>query len=123
MEFLEHGKEKPIVQVENLSNLEQMIRNGGIQKHLKSKTQSADSNLRPRCEGSGKTKELSTLTPRVGEEESGWQEFCDFEPCLKTNFGTSVNDLPNFSTKMGGWVETPSFRTNGIASLLVNAQL
>ncbi|GBO20343.1 hypothetical protein AVEN_182847-1 [Araneus ventricosus] len=65
IEFLEHGKEKPIVEVENPSNLEQMIRNGGIQKNLKSKTQSADSNLRPRCEGSGKTKDLPTLAPRV----------------------------------------------------------
>ncbi|GBM92327.1 hypothetical protein AVEN_136371-1 [Araneus ventricosus] len=64
-EFLEHGKEKLTVKVENLSNLEQMIRSGGIQKNLKSKTQSADSNLRPRCEGSGKTKDLPTLAPRV----------------------------------------------------------
>ncbi|GBN98164.1 hypothetical protein AVEN_128729-1 [Araneus ventricosus] len=45
MEFLEHGNEKPIVKVESLSNLEQMIRNGGIQNNLKSKTQSAYSNL------------------------------------------------------------------------------
>ncbi|GBN01071.1 hypothetical protein AVEN_3625-1 [Araneus ventricosus] len=64
IEFLEHRKEKTIVTVENLSNLEQIIRNGGIQKNLKSKTQSADSNLRPRCEGSGKTKDLPTLAPR-----------------------------------------------------------
>ncbi|GBN40433.1 hypothetical protein AVEN_252315-1 [Araneus ventricosus] len=64
MEFSEHGKRKPIVKVENLSNLEQMIRNGGIRKNLKSKTQSADSNLRPRCEGSGKTKDLPSLAPR-----------------------------------------------------------
>ncbi|GBM18679.1 hypothetical protein AVEN_164793-1 [Araneus ventricosus] len=61
VEFLEHGKEKLIVKVENLSNLEQMIRNGGIQKNLKSKTQSADSNFRPRCEGSGKTKDPRVL--------------------------------------------------------------
>ncbi|GBO42548.1 hypothetical protein AVEN_126129-1 [Araneus ventricosus] len=54
-----------IIKVENLSNLEKMIRNGGIQENLKSKTQSADSNLRPRCEGSVKTKDLSTLAPRV----------------------------------------------------------
>ncbi|GBO41567.1 hypothetical protein AVEN_177920-1 [Araneus ventricosus] len=59
--------------------------------------------------------------PRVGEEESGWQKFCDFEPPLKTNFGTSVYALPNFSTKMGG--EKPSLGTSGIASLLVNVQL
>ncbi|GBL86437.1 hypothetical protein AVEN_164595-1 [Araneus ventricosus] len=65
MEFLEHGKEKLIGKVGNLSNLEQIILNGGIQKNLKSKSQSTDSNLRPRCEGSGKTKDLPTLAPRV----------------------------------------------------------
>ncbi|GBL91336.1 hypothetical protein AVEN_203488-1 [Araneus ventricosus] len=27
----------------------------------------------------------------VGEEEFWWQEFYDFEPCLRTNFGISVN--------------------------------
>ncbi|GBN41413.1 hypothetical protein AVEN_117089-1 [Araneus ventricosus] len=90
-----------------------MIRNGGIQKNLKSKTQYSDSNLRRRCEGSGKTKDLPTLAPRVEARnenrnppregrESMWQEFCDFESCLKTNFGTSVNALPNFLTKMDG---------------------
>ncbi|GBN74030.1 hypothetical protein AVEN_18813-1 [Araneus ventricosus] len=41
--------------------------------------------------------EMKLEIPRMGEEE-----FCDFEPCLKTYFGTSVNDLPNFSTKMSG---------------------
>ncbi|GBN47688.1 hypothetical protein AVEN_143005-1 [Araneus ventricosus] len=60
MKFLEHGKEKPIVKVKN-----QIIRNCGIQKNLKSNTQSADSTLRPRCEGSGKTEDLPTLAPRV----------------------------------------------------------
>ncbi|GBM28797.1 hypothetical protein AVEN_130505-1 [Araneus ventricosus] len=129
MEFLEHGKEKHIVKVKNLSNLEQMIRNGGIEKNLKSKTQSADSNLRPRCEGRSKTKDLLTLAPRVevrnetrnpqrGRRATWWQEFCNFELCLKTNFGTSVNALPNFFTKMGG--EKNSLRANGIASLVVN---
>ncbi|GBM02400.1 hypothetical protein AVEN_164972-1 [Araneus ventricosus] len=107
LEFLEQGKEKPIVKVENLSNLEQMIRNGGIQKNLNYKTKPAYSNLRRRCEGSGKTKDLPTWhlasrlemkleIPCVGEEESGWQEFCVFELCLKANFGTFVNALPNF---------------------------
>ncbi|GBN25302.1 hypothetical protein AVEN_136695-1 [Araneus ventricosus] len=82
MEFLEHGKEKPIVKVENLSNWEQMIRNGGIQKNLKSKTQSADSNLRPRCEGSAKQGicrhwnlasrlEMKLEIPRVGKRSLG----------------------------------------------------
>ncbi|GBN42559.1 hypothetical protein AVEN_89633-1 [Araneus ventricosus] len=37
MEFLEHGKRKLIVKIENLSNLEKMIRNGGIQKELKNR--------------------------------------------------------------------------------------
>ncbi|GBN76503.1 hypothetical protein AVEN_122207-1 [Araneus ventricosus] len=64
MVFLEHGKRKPIVNVENLPNLEQMIRNGGIQKNLKSEAPSSDSNLGPRCEASGKTKDLPTLAPR-----------------------------------------------------------
>ncbi|GBM66285.1 hypothetical protein AVEN_239544-1 [Araneus ventricosus] len=89
------------------------IRSGGIQKNSKSKTPSADSDLEPRCEASGKTivlpnwdlvsrLEMKLEIPRVGEEESGWQEVCDSQPCLKTNIGTSVNALPNFSTKMGG---------------------
>ncbi|GBO23601.1 hypothetical protein AVEN_233970-1 [Araneus ventricosus] len=65
MEFLEHGKEKPIVKVETLRNFEQVIRNGEIQKNLNSKTQSADSNLRNRLEGSGTPKDLPTLGPRV----------------------------------------------------------
>ncbi|GBN27135.1 hypothetical protein AVEN_120330-1 [Araneus ventricosus] len=90
-----------------------VMRSGGIPTNSKSKTPFADSNLGPRCEGSGKTKDLPTLGPRVearneirnppcGEEECRREEFCDFEPCLKTNFGTSVNVLPNFSTKMSG---------------------
>ncbi|GBM90074.1 hypothetical protein AVEN_162418-1 [Araneus ventricosus] len=94
MEFLEHGKKKPIVKVENLSNLDQMIRSGGFQRNLKSETQSADSCLKPRCEGNGKQRiclhwhlasrlEMKLEIHRVGEEESGWEEFCDFEPCLK----------------------------------------
>ncbi|GBN14856.1 hypothetical protein AVEN_104173-1 [Araneus ventricosus] len=65
MEFWEHGKEEPIAKFENLSNLEQMVRNGGIQNNLKSKTPSADSNLGPRCECSSRTKDLPTLAPRV----------------------------------------------------------
>ncbi|GBO08463.1 hypothetical protein AVEN_60840-1 [Araneus ventricosus] len=41
------------------------IGSGGIPKNSKSKTPSADSDLRPRCEGSGKTKDLPTLGSRV----------------------------------------------------------
>ncbi|GBN99222.1 hypothetical protein AVEN_6569-1 [Araneus ventricosus] len=73
------------------------IGSGGIPKNTKYRTPSADSNLRPRCEGSRRTKDLPTLEPRVeaGNETGnppcggggvGWEEFCDFEPCLKTNF-------------------------------------
>ncbi|GBN80060.1 hypothetical protein AVEN_112073-1 [Araneus ventricosus] len=43
--------------------------------------------------------EMKLEIPRV---ECGWEEFCELEPCLKTNFGTSMNALPNFSTKMSG---------------------
>ncbi|GBO41088.1 hypothetical protein AVEN_64549-1 [Araneus ventricosus] len=64
--------------------------------------------------------EIKLEIPRMGEKESGWQGLCDFEPCLRTNFGTSVKALPNVSTKMGG--KKTGLRTNGIASLLVNAQ-
>ncbi|GBM33482.1 hypothetical protein AVEN_55798-1 [Araneus ventricosus] len=113
MEFLEHGMRKSIVKVENLSNVEQMIRNGGIQKNLKFKTQSADSNLRPRCEASSKTKDLCTLVPRdegrnetripyVGGRGDGWVQFFDFEPCLKTNCGTTVNAFLIFRLKWVG---------------------
>ncbi|GBM82785.1 hypothetical protein AVEN_10414-1 [Araneus ventricosus] len=42
-----------------------MIGSGGIPTNSKSKTPSADSNLGPRCEGSGKTKDLPTLGPCV----------------------------------------------------------
>ncbi|GBN81045.1 hypothetical protein AVEN_211754-1 [Araneus ventricosus] len=45
--------------------------------------------------------EMKLEIPRVGEK-CEWEEFCYFEPYLKTNFGPSVNDLPNFSTKMIG---------------------
>ncbi|GBM37061.1 hypothetical protein AVEN_228080-1 [Araneus ventricosus] len=90
------------------------------------KTPSTDSNLGPRFEGSGETKDLPTLGPRievrketrnVGKEKYRWEEFCDFEPCIKTKFGTSVNALPNFSTKMGEEKKT-ALRTS-----LVSAQL
>ncbi|GBM32680.1 hypothetical protein AVEN_223465-1 [Araneus ventricosus] len=63
--FWNTGRQKSIVKVENLSNLEQMIRSGGIQKNLKSKTASTDSNLGPRCEASGKTIVLPRLGPHV----------------------------------------------------------
>ncbi|GBL99911.1 hypothetical protein AVEN_19413-1 [Araneus ventricosus] len=61
LEFLEHGKEKPFV---NMS-WSKWIGSGRIPKNSKSKTPSADSNLGPRCEGSGRTKNLPTLGPRV----------------------------------------------------------
>ncbi|GBM12667.1 hypothetical protein AVEN_46153-1 [Araneus ventricosus] len=72
-------------------------------KEQNSKTQSTDSNLRSPLEGSDISKDLPTLgMRRVGEEEGGYVEFCNFEPCLKTNFGTSMNSLPYFSNKIDG---------------------
>ncbi|GBM91303.1 hypothetical protein AVEN_69674-2 [Araneus ventricosus] len=41
------------------------IRSGGIQKNSNSQIPSSDSNLRPRCEASRRTKDLPTLEPRV----------------------------------------------------------
>ncbi|GBL80556.1 hypothetical protein AVEN_225250-1 [Araneus ventricosus] len=90
-----------------------MIGNGGIPTNSKSKTSSADSNLGPRCEGSGKTKNLPTLVPRIEARNETRNPPCSgrgawvgsilrLEPCLKTNFGTSVNVLPNFLTKISG---------------------
>ncbi|GBN72205.1 hypothetical protein AVEN_117733-1 [Araneus ventricosus] len=82
--------------------------NAGIQTNSKSNTSCADSNLAPRLEGRGTSKDLPTLRPRVeGRNESfsitrigeeGEVEFCDCEPCLKTDLGASVNDVPHFST-------------------------
>ncbi|GBO00050.1 hypothetical protein AVEN_105397-1 [Araneus ventricosus] len=45
---------------------------------------------------------MELLCIHTGAEKCVWEEFCDFGPCLKTNFGTTVNALSNFSTKMGG---------------------
>ncbi|GBL95626.1 hypothetical protein AVEN_22122-1 [Araneus ventricosus] len=65
MEFLEHGNEKPIVNVETYEIWSKIIGNDGIQKNLNSKTQSTDSNLRPQLEGSGTSMDLPTLRPHV----------------------------------------------------------
>ncbi|GBN84662.1 hypothetical protein AVEN_36074-1 [Araneus ventricosus] len=64
MEFLEHWKENAIVKVENIWNLEEMILSGGIPPNSKSQISCADSKLRPRCDGSGRSKCLSRLRPR-----------------------------------------------------------
>ncbi|GBN75939.1 hypothetical protein AVEN_255327-1 [Araneus ventricosus] len=42
-----------------------MIVSDGIQKNSKSEVSSVDSNLGPRCEASGTSKDLPTLGPRV----------------------------------------------------------
>ncbi|GBM74386.1 hypothetical protein AVEN_161280-1 [Araneus ventricosus] len=96
LEFLEHGKEKAIVIFKKRWKLAQRNGNAGIQTRSKSNTSCADSNLGPRLEGSGTSKDLPTLRPRiegrneleisrVGEEEGEGVEFCDFERCLRTN--------------------------------------
>ncbi|GBM80444.1 hypothetical protein AVEN_83031-1 [Araneus ventricosus] len=55
--------------------MKQMIRNDGIQTNSKSKTSCADSNLRPRCEDRGTSKNLTRLRPRdearIGNPPSG----------------------------------------------------
>ncbi|GBM43095.1 hypothetical protein AVEN_188048-1 [Araneus ventricosus] len=102
LEFLEHGEEKPIVKVENLRNLEQMDSKRWNLKELTIQNSTRDSNLGHRCEARRKAIVLPRLVPRVearnytrnlpsGGRGDGWEKFCDFEPCLKTNFGTSVN--------------------------------
>ncbi|GBO27801.1 hypothetical protein AVEN_123475-1 [Araneus ventricosus] len=108
---LEHGKEKAIISFKNLWKLAQRNGKAGIPTISKSHTSCADFNLGSGCEGSGTSKDLPTLRPRVeGENETqnlqrrgkGCVEFCDFEPCLKINFGVSVNGVPHFSTRMDG---------------------
>ncbi|GBM85600.1 hypothetical protein AVEN_38371-1 [Araneus ventricosus] len=59
MEFLEHWKEKATVSFKNQWKL------AGIQTNSKSNSSCVDSNLGPRCEGSGLSKDLPTLRPRV----------------------------------------------------------
>ncbi|GBM81017.1 hypothetical protein AVEN_138287-1 [Araneus ventricosus] len=110
MEFSEHGKEKAIVSFKKRWKLAQRNGNAGVQTNSKSNTSCADSNLGPRLEDSDTSKDRPTLRPRVEgrngtrnlsvweEEGLEWVEFCDFESCLKTNFGASVNDVPHFST-------------------------
>ncbi|GBN47568.1 hypothetical protein AVEN_160757-1 [Araneus ventricosus] len=63
--------------------------------------------LRPRVEGRNETRNL----PRR-DKRKVCVEFCDFEPCLKTNFGASVSYVPHFSAWMDG--EKASLWTNGI---------
>ncbi|GBM13462.1 hypothetical protein AVEN_40403-1 [Araneus ventricosus] len=70
--------------------------------------------------------EMKLEINRVEEEENGWEEFCDFEPCLKTNCGTSVNVLPNFSINMSGihtscWDKWLSLSFSGMPSLKKNS--
>ncbi|GBL94290.1 hypothetical protein AVEN_16810-1 [Araneus ventricosus] len=105
MEFLEHGKEKAIVKIENLKNLEQKIRNDGIQTNSKSKTSCADSNLRTRCEASGTSRDLTRLRPRDEARKSEIRRVgggMGDRRATVAHFGAYVNDVCNFSIKMGG---------------------
>ncbi|GBM61643.1 hypothetical protein AVEN_64405-1 [Araneus ventricosus] len=106
MEFGEHGKEKAIVNVENLWNMEQMIRKDGIQTNSKSKTSCSDSNLKPRCEASGTSKDLTKLRRRLENRKSaesggGWRNREDGRVAVAQS-GAYVNDVHNFSIKIGG---------------------
>ncbi|GBM94166.1 hypothetical protein AVEN_165790-1 [Araneus ventricosus] len=118
MEFLEHGKEKAIVKIENLRNLEQPIRNDGIQTNSKSKTSCADSNLRSRCEASGASKDLTRLRPRDEARKSENRRVgggIGDRRATVAHSGAYVNDVRNFSVKMDGGKN--GLRTNGVASL------
>ncbi|GBM15081.1 hypothetical protein AVEN_150098-1 [Araneus ventricosus] len=64
MEFLEHGKEKAIVSFKNRWKLAWRSGKVGIPTISKSNTSCADSNLGPRCEGSGTSKDVPRLGPR-----------------------------------------------------------
>ncbi|GBN72172.1 hypothetical protein AVEN_55888-1 [Araneus ventricosus] len=104
---------KPIVNVENLRNLQQTIEVVELQRTQNPKLHPPIPILDLDEKVAVKQRiclhwdlasrlEMELEIPRFGEEECGWKEFYDFESCLKTNFGTSVNVLPNFSTKKGG---------------------
>ncbi|GBM81721.1 hypothetical protein AVEN_273236-1 [Araneus ventricosus] len=63
--FLNTGKKNLSSRSKTYEIWRKWIGNGGIPNNSKSKTPSADSNLGPRCEGNGKTKDLPTLGSRV----------------------------------------------------------
>ncbi|GBO15187.1 hypothetical protein AVEN_72687-1 [Araneus ventricosus] len=88
MEFLKQWKEKAIASFKNRWKLVQRNGNAEIQMISKSQTSCADSNLGPRLEDSGTSKDLPTLRPRFeGRNETrnlprrgrvrGWVELCD----------------------------------------------
>ncbi|GBM19723.1 hypothetical protein AVEN_877-1 [Araneus ventricosus] len=64
MEFLEHRKKKAIASFKNRWKLAWRNGKAGIPTNSESNTSCADSNLRPRCEGSGTSKDLPRLEPR-----------------------------------------------------------
>ncbi|GBO17445.1 hypothetical protein AVEN_172115-1 [Araneus ventricosus] len=82
-----------------------MIQNDGIQTNSKSKTLCADSNLRPILEASGRLENRKSADRRL----------------MVSHFGAYVNDVRNFSIKMGE--KKKGLGATGIDSLQVNAQL
>ncbi|GBN29938.1 hypothetical protein AVEN_158064-1 [Araneus ventricosus] len=82
-----------------------MILSGGIPSNSKSKTSCADSNLRPRCEARGTSKGLPRLRPRDEARKLEIRrvggEYGD-RRSMVAHFGAYVNDMRNFSIKMGG---------------------
>ncbi|GBO02658.1 hypothetical protein AVEN_226151-1 [Araneus ventricosus] len=117
MEFLEHGKEKHIVKVENLSNVEQMIRNGGIQKNLKSKPLSSipirdlderwQQNKGSVYIGTSRRGRNETRNPRVGKRV-WWKESSTLNRSKKL---WNIRECLIFRLK---WVRKSSLRKNGI---------
>ncbi|GBM12000.1 hypothetical protein AVEN_256090-1 [Araneus ventricosus] len=73
-----------------------MILNGGIPANSKSKTSCAYSNLRPRCEASGTSKDMSRLRPREKARKS--------EIRRRYREDSSTFDIPYFVAKVAKFV-------------------
>ncbi|GBN58028.1 hypothetical protein AVEN_80846-1 [Araneus ventricosus] len=105
-----------------------MVQSGLIRKNLKkSKLNLIETNFRPRCEDSDKTKDLPTLAPRVetryetrNPPHGGrvWEA-----TLIHVSKQTSEQPCMLCLIVRQKWVEKTSLMTNGLASLFVNAQL
>ncbi|GBO02308.1 hypothetical protein AVEN_163732-1 [Araneus ventricosus] len=83
-----------------------MVQNNGILTNSNSTTSCPDSNLRPQCEASGTLKNLPRLEPRDEDRKSeihrlDWRNR-GIEVVTVAHFGAYVNDVLNFSIKLGG---------------------
>ncbi|GBN56632.1 hypothetical protein AVEN_72805-1 [Araneus ventricosus] len=69
----------------------------GIQRNSKCKTSCANSNLRPRCETSGTSKDLPRLSPRDEARKSETRRNRGDRRATVAHFGAYVNDVRNSS--------------------------